>query len=249
MGEKEFEKEFNKLTYSHEVSIVFNDFLDYVIDMFTINPDTKLFNCKGYKDKEYEYFYNMFRELVLWTQEELEHKPFFDGLGTFYEDIVQSKYKAGTTGQFFTPMDVTRLMTRLVDDEEDPVEDVKCVYDCACGSSRTLLSHHAQRPYDLCFGWDLDSTSVKMSVINFLLHGVKGSVCHMNSLSLEFFTGFKVNEFIDLGKPFTVYQCRDLRESQVFIGHNTKQDVVTVKEEERPVVVNAMDKTKQTTLI
>ena len=58
MGEKEFEKEFNKLTYSHEVSIVFNDFLDYVIDMFTINPDTKLFNCKGYKDKEYEYFWN-----------------------------------------------------------------------------------------------------------------------------------------------------------------------------------------------
>ena len=248
MSEKEFEKEFNKLTYAHEVSIVFNDFLDYVIDLFTINPDTKLFNYKKYTEKEYEYFNNMFRELVFWTQEALEHRPFFDGLGTFYEDIVQSKYKAGTSGQFFTPADVTRLMTELVTPEKGPVEEVKRVYDCACGSSRTLLSHHAQRPYDICVGWDLDSTSVKMSVINFLLHGVKGSVCQMNSLSLEFFTGFKVNEFIDLGMPFTVYQCQDLRESQIFIGDNN-YNALSVREADEQIVEEIMKETVQTTLI
>lgn len=217
-----FDKVFNELCYTRESSIVFNDFLDYVIDQFLINPNVKYFSYDKYSEKEYELFMRLFGLTISKLQEELSKgREWFDVLGYFYEENVQSKHKANNMGQFYTPVDVCTMLTSMVlSDVAEGDDTVKGCYDCACGSSRTLLAHHSRRPKDLCFGWDLDLTSCKMSVINFLLHGVKGSVCHMDSLSREFFDGWKINEFVDYGLPMTIMKVDSERESQIFIGHN-----------------------------
>lgn len=176
---------------------VFLDFLDWVIANFNINPHFK-FKWRGkYSDEEKGMFFKLFTELVKEISEALDKgKGYYDFLGEFYEDTVQSSYKASNMGQFFTPHDVSDLMVRLVNDGHD---EVRSVYDCAAGSGRMLLAHHAECPEDIIVAWELDEVSAKMCVINFLLHGVRGSVCCMNSLSREFYFGFKVNEMMEYG--------------------------------------------------
>lgn len=47
----------------------------------------------------------------------------------------------------------------------------------------------------------MDSVSVKMTALNFYIHGVRGSVLHMNSITNEFFGGYKVNQYLGYGLP------------------------------------------------
>ena len=201
---KEFEDLFLELSKHHDNSVVFNDFLSYCVDMFRIDDEDKHFPHERYNKEEYAIFYELFRELVNYTNIMIteQGKGFYDMLGVFYQDIIQSKWKAGTRGQFFTPMNVSETLAELTVDKED--EEVYKVLDCACGSSRTLLAYHTKRPYDICIGQDLDRTSCLMSVINFVLHGVKGVIYNMNSLTGEFFGVWRVNEYVDYGLPMTV---------------------------------------------
>ncbi len=246
-----FEKLFEDLTKVHEINIVFNDFLDYSIDQFIINPGLKYFNYQKYSEEEYEMFYKLFSHWVGSSSEYLQTKPWFDMLGLIYEDIVQTKYKAGSRGQFFTPHDVCNALAQMsyVSNPLKDSEKVLTCYDSACGSGRTLLAWHVLRPQDILFGGDLDITSCKMTVLNFIIHGVKGSVNHMNSLSLEWFNGWKVNELIDYGHPFTIMEVNSERECEIFIGHNSLKKNVEIKNESPEVVKKEFPKTKQVTLI
>ena len=81
-----FEKIFNKLCYSREPSILFEDFLDFTIDQFLINPNKHYFRNESYSDKEHVLFTELFKELVLAQQRELETHEWFDMIGHFYED-------------------------------------------------------------------------------------------------------------------------------------------------------------------
>lgn len=224
-----FDKTFTKLCYTREPSIVFDDFLNYVIDQFLINPNLNYFPKNNYSDKECELFFDLFKELVLAQDEKLKTNGWFDMIGHFYEDCVQSKMKAKNAGQFYTPMDVCNVMalTNVKNIEDDEVLDVN---DCASGSGRLLLAHHVLRPRDICHAADLDITSCKMTLINFILHGVKGSVNHMNTLSMEWFNGWKVNETMDLGMPFTIMECENESQTYIFIGHD-KGKTRSIKDE------------------
>lgn len=230
-----FDKTFNKLCYTREPSIVFEDFLDFVIDQFLINPSLKYFNYSKYSEKEYELFFDLFKELINKLDLELNNgKKWFDVLGYFYEAEVKSKMKASNMGQFFTPIDVCDVMAELTLNPKEDNSEVKSCYDMCCGSGRLLLAHHSKRPFDICLGQDLDITSCKMAVINFILHGVKGSISHMNSITLDWFNGWKVNEMIDYGVPFTIMECNSESETYCFIGHNKKKEKVEIKKD-KPV--------------
>lgn len=246
-----FDKIFSKLCYSHDTSVVFDDFLDYCIDQFLINPNLKYFNHENYSEKEYELFYQLFQHWIESSNKYLETHKWFDMLGLIYEEIVQSKYKAGTKGQFFTPMSVCDAIAKITyEGNKNKLSDnVLAGYDSACGSGRTLLAWHVLRPKDILFGGDLDPTSCKMTVLNFIIHGVKGSVNHMNSLSLDWFNGWKVNELIDYGHPFTIMEVNSERECEIFIGHNSLKKNVEIKNESLEVVKKEFPKTKQVTLI
>lgn len=71
-----------------------------------------------------------------------------------------------------------------------------------------------------CFSHDLDEFSCKMAVLNFLIHGIKGSVCQYNSLTGEFYNGWKINEF-----PLSIMEINNIRESMIFIGEKTRNTI------------------------
>ena len=212
----DFEKSFKKLCYTRDASTVWTDFLDYSIDQFLINPDKNYFHRDRYEEWEVKEFYNLFHAWIHGMQEKLnDGNKWYDLLGEFYEDIIISSYKAGSKGQFFTPMHVTRLMAEVTYTgyKDKDTDKVRSCYDCACGSGRILLAWHELRPYDVCFGWDLDEQAAKMCVLNFLIHGVRGSVVWCNSISYEFYDAWKVHEF-----PFSVMSVDSFGESECFIG-------------------------------
>jgi type I restriction enzyme M protein len=73
--------------------------------------------------------------------------------------------------------------------------------DPTCGSGRCLLAIHVEAPGNYHVAMDLDLTCVKMTIANFLLHGVVGEVLWMDSLSLEFYGAWKVNEMLNTSIP------------------------------------------------
>lgn len=74
------------------------------------------------------------------------NKP-YDFFGTTYEELFQSRDKATTLGQFFTPINVAQLMASLSYDL-DVAEEIVRVYDCCSGSGRLLLGHVYMRLND-----------------------------------------------------------------------------------------------------
>ena len=228
-----FREKFSELIKQHDHTVVFNDFLAYCVDQFRVDNNPPHFNHDKYNKEEYSLFYDLFQQLIQKTNQVLNGHDtvgWFDMLGVFYEDTVQSKWKAGDKAQFFTPVNVCEILAELSLPKNSDVDEVLTVYDSACGSSRTLLAYHVRRPFDICVGGDLDHISCLMSVINFILHGVKGVVLNMDSLSGEFYGAWKVNEFVDLGLPFTVEYMIDTNNLYRFIGEdynpNQKESVV-----------------------
>ena len=143
----------------------------------------------------------MFQEWIFLTNEKLSQEDtigWYDYLGEFYESVIQSKFKAGNIGQFFTPSNVCETMAQITI-LSNPSNGM--INDCCCGSARLLLAGHHHDPNAICIGQDLDIVSVKMAALNFYIHGVRGSVLHMNSITNEFFGGYKVNQYLGYGLP------------------------------------------------
>lgn len=132
----------------------------------------------------------------------------------FIEDIIQSKYKAGTNGQFFTPQEVSQLMSKLI------VTDTENVFinDCACGSGRLLLDTHQYNPSSILIGQDLDSVACKMAVLNFYVSGVRGSILHMDTLTGDFYGAWRVNNYLYYGLPVPHIERVSELEAYNFIG-------------------------------
>lgn len=216
-----FYKTFNKLCKVHDNTIVFRDWLDYSIDQFLINPDLKYFQHDKYNENEYKLFFELFETWIKNMETRIkEGYKWFDLIGYFYEETVKSSSKASNMGQFFTPPHVCDLMTKLTVKPLKNNGAGEKMYDCAGGSGRLCLSFHSQYPKALCFSHDLDEVSCKMAVLNFLIHGIKGSVCQYNSLTGEFYNGWKINEF-----PLSIMEINNIRESMIFIGEKTRNTI------------------------
>lgn len=191
-----FTEIFEELARHNDRSIIWNNWLDYVITINTVNPTRRDTNYYGNEEAYIELMQAWLNELTV----NLETKPYYDILGHFYEELIQSKSKASTLGQAFTPSTVTDLMSELaikVDDNKIGVAN-----DPACGSSRTLLAAHVESQGNLiCIGQDLDLTSCQMSVLNFFSHGVRGTILHMDTLTQEVYQGWRINKYLYHGLP------------------------------------------------
>ena len=207
---KEWNKVFDYLRHRHDTWYIFKDFLNIVIDNFTIPDETPMFkNDDKYNDDEINYFGELFQVYIQSMQKILEKKNYCDFLGEWWESDqnMTNKFKA----QFFTPMNVCELMTDLtvLPDGED---DVKVMTDCCCGSGRFGIVYHDKRPYDWFFLADLDEYAVKMTIVNMLLHGMRGVVAWQNTLTEEVFGVWVVSP--DLlsygGLPYVVPYGTDL---------------------------------------
>lgn len=243
---KEWNKVFTKLRYRHETWYIFRDFLDLTIDNFTIPNQTPLFeNTEKYTDKEYEYFGELFTVYIQTMNKQLQTKPYYDFLGEWWESDqnMTNKFNA----QFFTPMNVCELMESLViatGEKEGRLNDEAIMYDCCCGSGRFGLVHQHHRPMDYYFMNDLDQYAVKMTILNMLFHGMQGVVAHMNTLTEEVFSCWRVTPFLFEfgGLPYVVPYGKDLKGALSFLPNGEVVQSPTTTEDKSNNGTSNLDK-------
>lgn len=213
---KEWNRAFDRLRHQHDTWYIFRDFLDMTIDNFTIPGCDPLFKNKDrYTEEEYEWFGDLWTAYVEAMNEALETRPYYDFLGSWWESDVNmtNKFKA----QFFTPLDVTDLMVQLTL-TDDLSDEPRVMYDCCCGSGRFGLSWNHARPQDYYAFQDLDDYAVKMTIVNMLMHGMRGVVAHMNTLTRECFWCCRVSPYGDVyGLPYVVPYGRNWRDACRFL--------------------------------
>jgi len=215
-----FNKIFENLARVNDRSIIWSNWLDYCININLMNTSKTDQDFHGNE----EAYLDMFGEWLLQLENDLEEQSYSDRLGLFYEELVTSHVKSKNLGQFYTPDDVSILMTKLCVDGDS----TGFVNDCACGSARMLLSAHVESKGNLiCFGQDLDEVSCKMAVLNFYSHGVRGSILHQNTLTGEFYRAWRVNNYLYHGLPIPHIELVSEAEAYNFIGvSRNKNDIV-----------------------
>lgn len=189
-----FNKVFQELEYRHHAATIFDDYLSYCIYVFNTerNP-ADLERLKSSYGNQYECLVRMFHEHIAAMDKMLStDTDWYDLLGTYYE-VINSRSKSSAMGQFFTPSTLCDFMAIINGADESKGKGVT-VNDPACGSGRTLLAWHAKAPGNYLFGDDIDSMCTKMCAVNFLLHGVVGQACNMDTLRMEYRYGYAINE-------------------------------------------------------
>lgn len=172
-------------------SDIFSDFLDFLLDMFDYSHYLEEGGFEGNALRLNAENSEFMQCAIIWIQkvtEKIERCENWDGLGLIYEELYQSKAKASSLGQFFTPDCLCDLMSKVARGEEDSDSlNPRRVNDCACGSGRTLLAARVRemeqhRNQDYYFGEDIDGISVKMCALNLMIYGCKGAVTRMDTL-------------------------------------------------------------------
>lgn len=181
-----------------------SDFCDYLLELFSID---------AFKGGTAEYSQHILRcaeknpeftGLALqWLQdvaEDMEKGRWLDVFGILYEEMYLSRGKASKTGQFFTPQDVSDLMSRILNRGD---KDSGMVNDYAAGSGRLLLAHYmdkskkdhsAGRRFEYV-AQDKDPIACKMCALNFMAHGMAGRVeCRDTLLMSEPMAVYYINE-------------------------------------------------------
>jgi len=235
---KKWNKIIKKLTYKHNTFQIFKDYLDIIIDNFTIPDQTPLFqHHERYTEQEHRYFAELYKEHVNIMQTMLEEKEYYDFPGEWWESDQNLTNK--DTEQYFTPPDIADLMCELL--EVDSLSSDCCtMHDCCCGSGRFALAYHKYRPNDWFFLVDIDEIAVKMTLVNMLFHGMRGVVCHGNALTREVFSCWVVTPSLleYCGVPYVVPYGKDIGCALSFLP----REVVPVNTTDSD---NPADKTKK----
>lgn len=201
----------NKIAYRVNINKVFSDFIQIVVSSFCNGLDEKNYEdaIKNYNDEEKKLFSEAFGTLIL-DYDKISSKDgtWGDIIGNIFEEV-NSKHTASYNGQFFTPLSICNLMAEMHRDKEG-----ETVNDPSCGSSRNLIAHsrlnHNNR-FDFFYsGYDIDYRCCLMSVINFLMYGLKGVIIHCDTLSLEIYKGWRIYlpETGLFVQPLTAQECR-----------------------------------------
>lgn len=233
---KAFHKIFEKLTYRHEHYKVFEHFLDFIIWMYDVRqldvPDSREKWDKSqypYSKEEIKLFNELFCEWInVQNNQIVGTKDWYDLFGTYYMAVIVSKMKQSGAGQFFTPETVCNFMAEVIL-SNDKDKTGQMFNDCAGGSGRFFLALHTKSPGNYHVAQDLDLTCCKMTIANFLIHGVVGEVVWMNSLTGEYFNGWKVNEWLNSFLPMP--HIRNVKQHELELFKTNAQ----VKTIEKPV--------------
>lgn len=100
---------------------------------------------------------------------ELENKFIF---GDIYEYLME-KYVAGagkTGGEFYTPPEVSLLLSRLIHVHKSR-DEIKSIYDPACGTGSMLLKFKNSKDVSF-FGQEINPTTYNLCRINMFLHEI-----------------------------------------------------------------------------
>lgn len=206
-------KKFDAFLFKRDKGQVFESLMDFCIFNFCLNDKVSSW---PYNEEETKAIAEMFSLWVLAARTEIERNEWADIPGNLHQNCIYSKTGRGFLGQFFTPEHISNLMATIAySGKEAGTDKVETVNDPACGSGRLLLASHTclqkEKRRDYCVAQDLDPVCVKMTVANFLLHGVEGEVICGNSLlpdEKRFI--FHVNEHLNdpTSDLFGVPHCR-----------------------------------------
>lgn len=191
----DFSNTLSNFKYKHDLSRVFNDLLTISICSFhQVNLESQLQK----QDEENEDLYlntikpypkedlHAFGQALGILQLNVLKDPYSDILGEYFMQHITR----GQNGQYFTPDPICEMMAKMSTDQNKG----KRILDPACGSGRMLLNTAKCNHRNYFFGADNTDTCAKMSVLNFFLNGMTGEVAWMNSLTMEWYGGWKINE-------------------------------------------------------
>lgn len=207
-----FSKAIQNVSYKWDIQMIFDDFLVMAVCCFSLGrmEDQYLEIARKYDQGELENFSLALAAMVNEYEEKSQDGDWCDVLGTFFEEV-NSSSSAQRSGQFFTPKALCDVMARML--EGDEREEIKVV-DPTCGSGRNLIAASRLDPQNryrhFYVAQDLDRRCVNMTVLNYIMYGMKGIVVHMNTLSMEIFSGYRVF-LADTGfgiVPLNELQCR-----------------------------------------
>lgn len=238
---KNFQKAIENIARRYDTSQVFDDFLTMAVCAYAMGRMEKEYEeaAHRYNQEEKDLFGTALAAMIIDYQACSDTAGSWDDvLGNYYETINSASH-ASRSGQFFTPKTVCDMMAMMV------CGDAKAenINDPSCGSSRNLIAHCRLNSENRlnCFytGNDLDRRCVKMSVLNFIMYGMKGVVIHMNTLSLEIFGGYRIYlPETGLGiQPLTVNQCNPY----VFGTKNEREQNHT---DQQPIIIKSPQSTE-----
>jgi len=181
---KQLLKEFERFAYGQSLPTAFTEMLDWTLLPFkqhtTVEEQSTALETYRTHPKV-----NQLVPLITLIGE--LSGDFADPLGELFMLAISN----GHNGQFFTPTPLCEMISAMSVGEA--LEDNKTVCDPACGSGRMLLAAAKINRHTLLYGADLDITCCKMALLNMLLNSLQGEVSHMNTLSNEFYKGYKVS--------------------------------------------------------
>ncbi|EJX09486.1 protein containing N-6 DNA methylase domain protein [gut metagenome] len=196
--------------------VIFNQFLDYTIDCFSIH---RLIEAQGdyhmiFKElkEEKNVFFPVFSAFLMSTVEYLSINEVYDFFGDIYENMFQSGNKAQNLGQFFTPQKISNLCAGIIHTESDGSTS----NEPTCGSGRNLLALFAKNGdrYHYYVGEDVDGVSVKMCTVNMMINGIRGCcICHDTLIRDDFIFGYEINE-VRYPFPCGCYSIREINKEE-----------------------------------
>lgn len=186
---RKFMKEFERQAYAQgNYGDVFEDFLDFCMYYLSLGLIPEQWERLGKKwGDKMQGFMTLF-EIVGDGSEDFQ-----DLLGTIYMEI-SSQYKASAMGQFFTPGNISAMMTNMILEDMDTAREGQKIGDPSCGSGIMLLKAAKKfgenRHRQTFIGTDLDRICCKMCAVNMALNTIPGAVYHANSLTLEHYGAY-----------------------------------------------------------
>lgn len=181
---------------------VFTEWLDWMIAIWhpshTVSPD--FVSIMSRACSENELFYQMMTQWLIDVTAAIDSGDVIDWFGQQYEEHVKSRGKAEALGQFYTPMSICKMMAKVTAaDQADPGHFT--ADDPACGSGRTLLAlewamtqTYGPSNHRFYTAADIDHVSCKMCALNMMAMGMCGRVLCRDTLRMQTFYGYEVNE-------------------------------------------------------
>jgi type I restriction enzyme M protein len=177
-----------------------------VIDVADFNDEDKLGKGKAMVDRLTK-LVGIFQGLDLAGN----HAEGDDLLGDAYEYLMRhfATDSGKSKGQFYTPAEVSRIVTKVVGITQNTPQDAT-VYDPACGSGSLLLKASDQAPRGLSiFGQEMDNATSALARMNMILHdNVTAKIWQDNTLSSPHWKndqgGLKTFDFAVANPPFSV---------------------------------------------
>lgn len=214
----------------HSITNVFDDFMTMSICALSIGKMEKEYEevKRKYNADEMKLFQELFAKMIATYSERSEDGSWCDYLGEIFEQV-NGEMQSSKSGQFFTPPSLCNLMSVITEDKTDLERDIS-VSDCACGSGRNLIAHSRLQIKNRFRTWyvaqDIDPRCIKMTVLNYVMFGMRGVVIHMDALTLEIWGGYRIwlPETLMGITPMSVNECKR------YLFEQKKQKVIEVEE-------------------